>query len=41
LIDHSGKVLHDTSVEIEIYPEKDKNTEIKNPGGIWQFLINS
>ena len=41
LIDHSGKVLHDTSVEIEIYPEKDKNTEIKNPGGKWQFLINS
>ncbi|MEN8120276.1 MAG: sugar-binding domain-containing protein [Bacteroidota bacterium] len=41
LIDKSGKVMHDTSVEIEIYPEKDKNTKLENPGGKWQFLIKS
>jgi hypothetical protein len=41
LIDKSDKLLHDTSFEIEIYPENNRNTKFKNPGGNWQFLIES
>jgi len=40
-VSEKGKTLHHTVVEIEVYPKTDKGKKLKNPGGKWQFLIES
>ncbi len=41
IFSNKGHYVHDTMVEIEIYPNTDRNKQLNQPGGYWQYLIES